>query len=118
MPDSPTLLDHVEHQHNRLADAKAIWWPFVFLRPEEKAEPIRLRRKLLMVLCFSAWFELAWAVKRLIFGTPLPQTFGGWAMVYVWFLIGFFVWLSLVTIFFWNRRAAREGREPEGTGSK
>lgn len=95
------LLDLITDFHNWISDKDFIWWPFSFLRPE-KNQPMTMKLILTMAACFSGLGTLmftAFAVVNNMFSaSSLFQT------LFLSFFL-FFAWFSLVTRFFWNRRA-------------
>lgn len=89
--------------HNWVSDKDFIWWPFSFLRPE-KHQPITMKLVFQMTACFSALGTLmftAFTIVNNVFSvSSMFQT-----LVLSFGL--FFIWFSLVTRTFWNRRAYR-----------
>ncbi len=99
-----TLLNKIEYWHNRISDGNFVWFPFLFLKlkPEEW---MSLKHRLLMTLCFSAYYAVAGLLKRLIWN-------GHYMLVHLQSdlfnsSILFFIWFNLVTAYFWNRRVKR-----------
>ncbi len=97
------LLDLITDFHNWISDKDFIWWPFSFLRPE-KNQPMTMQLILTMAACFSGLGTLmftAFAVINNMFSaSSLFQT------LFLSFVL-FFLWFTIVTRFFWNRRANR-----------
>lgn len=95
------LLDLFTDFHNWISDKDFIWWPFSFLRPE-KNQPITMMLVLQMAGCFAGLGTLmftAFAIANSIF------TFSSMLQTLVLSFVLFFLWFSLVTRTFWNRRA-------------
>jgi hypothetical protein len=95
------LLDLFTEFHNWVSDKDFIWWPFSFLRPE-KHVPMSMTLILQMAACFAGLGTLmftAFAIVNNIFTiSSLFQTlFFSYAL--------FFLWFTLITRTFWNRRA-------------
>ncbi len=97
------LLDLITDFHNWISDKDFIWWPFSFLRPE-KNQPMTMKLVLTMTACFSGLGTLMFTafaiVNNMFSASALFQT------LFFSFLL-FFVWFSLITRFFWNRRAVK-----------
>ncbi|MGK0184989.1 MAG: hypothetical protein ACI9R3_000763 [Verrucomicrobiales bacterium] len=97
-------LDRLAIAHGRLSDFKAVWWPFVFLKPDSANTPITQKRILAMVPCFAAWFLLAWMIREwLLRDAGIPPA-GELLKIYGYFVLGFLVWFNVVTAPLWNRR--------------
>lgn len=95
------LLDLFTDFHGWISDKDFIWWPFSFLRPA-KHELITMKLVLQMTLCFSGLGTLmftAFAIVNNVFSpSSMFQTF-------ILSFVLFFIWFTLVTRTFWNRRA-------------
>lgn len=95
------LLDLFTNFHGWVSDKDFIWWPFSFLRPP-KNELITMKLVFQMTACFSGLGTLmfiAFAIVNNIFSvSSLFQTL-------VLTFIFFFLWFTLITRTFWNRRA-------------
>jgi hypothetical protein len=99
-----SLLDHLALAHGRLSDFRAVWWPFVFLKPAAPEVPITQRRILLMVPCFAGWFMLVWLLREWLFEDAGIPAVVGLLKIYGYFLITFMIWFNAVTAPLWNRR--------------
>lgn len=97
-------LDRIALAHGRLSDFRAVWWPFVFLKPTAPTVPITQRRILLMVPCFAAWFLLAWLLREWLLRDAGIPPIVGLLKIYGSLVIGFLVWFNVVTAPLWNRR--------------
>lgn len=95
------LLELFTDFHNWVSDKDFIWWPFSFLRPE-KNQPMTMGLIFQMAACFSGLGTLmftAFAFVNNIFSfSSLLQTL-------VLSFVLFFLWFTLITRTFWNRRA-------------
>ncbi|MBP9708584.1 MAG: hypothetical protein KBD78_13155 [Oligoflexales bacterium] len=99
-----TILNKIENHHNRLSDLKAIWFPFVFLKPKPE-NPLSWNRIIVMSLSFGLYYVALRILKRLVLSEAIPTS-----QIISWGQEGFFgflFWFSLVTRYFWNRRAGR-----------
>lgn len=97
-------LDSVERFHNRLSDTDFVWFPFLFLKlkPHQQMTWPQIFK---MSPIFGFYFCLMYFLKKAIFDN-IPSD-SNIAVVFMQFTLGFFVWFSVVTRFFWNRRALR-----------
>lgn len=95
------LIDLFTDFHNWVSDKDFIWWPFSFLRPE-KSQPMSMGLILQMTACFSGlgttMFTAFALVNNIFTASALFQTL-------VLSFVLFFLWFSLITRTFWNRRA-------------
>ena len=95
------LLDLFTNFHGWVSDKDFIWWPFSFLRPA-KHDPITMKLVLQMSLCFSGLGTImftAFAIVNNVFSvSTMFQTL-------FFSFLAFFIWFTLVTRTFWNRRA-------------
>ena len=98
-------MDRLTEIHGRLSDLKAVWLPFLFLKPNSASTPITHRRMFAMTACFAAWLMLGLALRELIFGDPRSLTPAKLLRIYGYAAIGFALWFSCVTRPLWNRRA-------------
>ena len=96
--------DSVERFHNRLSDTDFVWFPFLFLKlkPHQQMTWPHIFK---MSPIFGFYFCLMYFLKNAIFDI-IPSK-ANIEVVYMHFTLGFFVWFSVVTRFFWNRRARR-----------
>jgi hypothetical protein len=102
-----TLLDRITAIHGRLSDLKAVWWPFLFLKPESHM-PITFGRTLVMAPCFALYFFVFYLLRELVLGRSLdPSTF---ALTFGKFCLGFAIWMNVATRPLWNRRANQLAR--------
>lgn len=95
------LLDLITDFHNWISDKDFIWWPFSFLRPE-KNQPMTLKLILTMTACFSGLGTLMFTAFAVI--NNMFTASGLFQTLFLSFVL-FFVWFTLITRFFWNRRA-------------
>lgn len=99
-----TTLDRITLLHGKLSDLKAVWWPFVALKPGSADTPISFRRTVAMTPCFAAWFLVIWLAKAALFGSsPFPAA-TEIAVQFAYFLGFFLIWFNAVTAPLWNRR--------------
>ncbi len=96
-------LDKLTIIHGKLSDLKAVWFPFLFLKPKSQTERITSVRRFLMTLCFSWYGSCFWPVKQILLSQPVNQT--EW-IIFSLKCFGFFaIWFRFVTTPLWNRRA-------------
>ena len=86
--------------HNWLSDKDFIWWPFSFLRPEPD-QPITFPLLLMMTGCFGG---LAFVMFTTFAVMNNMFTVDTMLANFLTSIVGFFVWFTLVTRTFWNRR--------------
>ncbi|MBY0516323.1 MAG: hypothetical protein K2P81_05410 [Bacteriovoracaceae bacterium] len=98
----PSFLDKLTFWHGKISDSSAIWFPFVFLKPKPN-ELITHARRLVMVMCFTAYGSLFWPLKQWIFSEEFNIHL--WAVFSLKCLAFFTIWFRLVTAPLWNRRA-------------
>ncbi len=98
------LLDHLERWHNLASESNFVWFPFLKLKllPHEV---LSQRRLLVMTICFSTYFNIAYLIKKMVFSDQIDLHSAMVSQLY--FILGFFVWFNLVTKPLWNRRANR-----------
>jgi ABC-type uncharacterized transport system permease subunit len=98
------VIDRIEIIHNQLSDSNWVWFPFLFLKPKA-SEKINQKRKFLMSICFGFYFTAALVIRNVLFSRPTDiESLPTLALSSV---LGFFFWFTLVTAYFWNRRAKR-----------
>ncbi|NRA44112.1 MAG: hypothetical protein HRU09_04040 [Oligoflexales bacterium] len=108
---SKGIIDSIEIVHNRLSDTNFVWFPFLWLKlsPSQQLTPWHLVK---MTFWFGLYFNVAYLVKKLIFGETIEiiHVFEGQLA----FMALFYIWFNLVTKTFWNRRAKRinQGTKP------
>ena len=95
------LLDLITDFHNWISDKDFIWWPFSFLRPERN-RPMDMKLILQMTACFSGLGTLMFTAFAIV-----NNIFSASSMFQTLFLsfVFFFLWFTLITRTFWNRRA-------------
>jgi len=98
------IFDSVERWHNWASDTNFVWFPFLKLKLAAN-ESMTQQRILMMTVCFSCYFNAMYLVKKVIFAEPLSVRSGVVSQAY--FMVGFFIWFSLVTKPLWNRRVNR-----------
>ncbi len=101
------FLRKVEDYHNHLSDKSFIWFPFIFLKPRPN-EPIREPRKLMMAICFGSYGTGVLMLKHYFFNTLSLETY---TITLLKLTVSFYLWFSLVTCTFWNRRATRISKD-------
>ena len=112
-------LNQVALAHGRLSDYRAVWWPFVFLKPAIPAVPISIYRIFLMTPCFAGWFVVVWLLKEWLFNNAEIPPATDILKAYCYFLVGFFIWFNVVTAPLWNRRSKILSRpHPHADGFK
>lgn len=101
------LLDLFTDFHNWVSDKDFIWWPFSFLRPE-KHVPMSMKLILQMAACFAGLGTLMFTafaiVNNMFTASSMFQTL-------ILSYILFFLWFTLITRTFWNRRAHKLAAE-------
>lgn len=95
------LLDLFTDFHNWVSDKDFIWWPFSFLRPE-KNQPITMPLVVQMTACFSGLGTLMYAAFSIVNNI---FSFSSLFQILMVSSVSFFLWFTLVTRTFWNRRA-------------
>lgn len=99
---APSFLDKVTAFHGRLSDLSAVWFPFVFLRPQPQ-ELITPGRRLAMTVCFGCYTGLVWMGLRYL-NCEIP-TAREWGVAMLKANAFFAIWFRIVTVPLWNRRA-------------
>ena len=96
------IISAVERLHNKASDSNLVWFPLVFLKPLPH-ELITVRHVVVMTVFFSTYFNMMYQLKEYFFveGLFLESLI----LSQSYFALGFLVWFTLVTRFFWNRRA-------------
>lgn len=104
------FLDKLTILHGKISDQKAIWFPFMFLKPKSQTERIKPVKRLLMTFCFTWYAACFWPIKQILFQNPVDKN--EWIIFSLKCLAFFAVWFRLVTSPLWNRRAKmiEEGR--------
>lgn len=97
------LLELFTDFHNWVSDKDFIWWPFSFLRPE-KQQPITMSLVLQMTACFSGLGTLMFAAFAIV--NNMFTASGVFQTLSLSFVL-FFLWFTLITRTFWNRRARK-----------
>ena len=98
-------MDRITEFHGRLSDLRAVWLPFLFLKPGSASTPITVRRMFVMVICFAAWLAIGLVLREVIFGDPSSLTPAKLLHLYGCAVVGFAIWFNVVTRPLWNRRA-------------
>ncbi|MGE3609730.1 MAG: hypothetical protein AB7I27_09120 [Bacteriovoracaceae bacterium] len=96
-------IDLIASIHNWFADKDFLWWPFSFLRPEEK-EPITFKHTLLMTGCFGGLTFLMFAIFAVANNMASAENL---TLTFIFSFLGFFIWFNLITKPLWNRRATK-----------
>jgi len=101
---APSFLDRITTIHGRLSDLNAVWFPFLFLKPQPH-EIITPARRLGMTFCFGIYTAMIW----LGWSYAMKQEVSGrdWAISMLRACAFFAVWFRIVTVPLWNRRARR-----------
>ncbi len=97
-----TFLDRLTRFHGRLSDLRAVWFPFLFLKPASSEVPITWKRLSAMIPCFGGWLFLGWMIRERIVGDSHSPAVIAKTLVYM--MIGFAIWFNVVTAPLWNRR--------------
>ena len=98
------MLDRITIFHGKLSDLKAVWWPFLALKPATPKPPISVARTIAMTPCFAAWFLVIWLLKAALFKSATFPSTAEIAVQFGYFLAFFLVWFNTVTAPLWNRR--------------
>ena len=104
-PTTMKVLNQIAHWHGQLSDFRAVWWPFVFLKPRTAKDRISQARILAMTPCFAAWFLIVWLARGWLFEDRAVLSIREIGITYGYFVAGFFVWFNVVTAPLWNHRA-------------
>lgn len=97
------MLQALQRCHDAICDHSGIWFPFLCLRPPPH-QTMSMGRVLAMALSFAFSFTVTTTLFALVFGNISDlKILVFW---YARYAASLFVWCTLVTRFFWNRRAA------------
>ncbi len=101
---APSFLDRLTVIHGWLSDLNAVWFPFLFLKPQPH-ETITPARRLAMTFCFGIYTALIWLGWSYVMKQEV--TARDWGVSILKACAFFAVWFRVVTVPLWNRRARR-----------